>query len=155
YAYDPDTFRLARLRSERFTADTTTFAPAGGVLQELGYAYDLAGNILSITDRTPGCGVANNPDGADMQLDAALRANLSAGDALLRRFAYDPLYRLISATGREGKSLAAGRAIPESRDWFGYGSGNLGTANQDNAPTMTALYIEGYSYDAAGNMVKL
>jgi RHS repeat-associated protein len=156
YAYDADTFRLARLRSEAFSSpDATTFVPTSGVLQELGYAYDFVGNILAITDRTPGCGVANNPDGASPQFDAATRASLSAGDALVRRFVYDPLYRLVSASGRESKSLANGRAIPESNDWFGYGSGQLGTANQDNAPSMTALYLERYAYDASGNMTTL
>lgn len=156
YAYDPNTFRLVRLRSERFTRpDEKTFAPAGGLLQELGYAYDLAGNVLSITDRTPGCGVINNPDGGDLQFDAAMRASLAGGDALVRRFTYDATYRLISAMGREAKSISGDRAIPESRDWFGFGSGNHGSANQDNAPTQTALYTETYAYDAVGNMTKL
>jgi RHS repeat-associated protein len=156
YAYDTNTFRLVRLRSERFTRpDDKTFSPAGGLLQELGYTYDLAGNILSITDRTPGCGVVNNPDSADLQFDAAMRVSLAAGDVLVRRFTYDPLYRLLSATGREAKSLMAGRTIPESRDWFGFGSGNLGSANQDNAPNQTALYLESYTYDAVGNITTL
>jgi RHS repeat-associated protein len=77
YVYDPQTFRLARLRSE----PTQGSAPAP--TQDYGYAYDLVGNLLALHDRTPGSGINPTPD----QLD--------------RAFSYDPLYRLTSATGRE------------------------------------------------------
>jgi RHS repeat-associated protein len=83
YAYDPHTFRLARLRSEPYNRDGVTYRPAGPVLQDLGHDYDLAGNIRTIHDRTPGSGVA------------------PIIDALDRTFTYDPIYRLTSATGRE------------------------------------------------------
>ena len=47
YAYDPHTFRLVRLRSERYTQpDDFTYHPTGEALQDFGYEYDLAGNIL-------------------------------------------------------------------------------------------------------------
>jgi RHS repeat-associated protein len=76
YVYDPQTFRLARLRSE----------PAAGSAspsQDYGYDYDLVGNVLALHDRTPGSGIAPTTG----QLD--------------RAFTYDPLYRLTWATGRE------------------------------------------------------
>ena len=83
YAYDEHTFRLKRLRTEKCrTEDEHVFQPNGGVLQDFAYAYDMAGNILSITHREPNCGVGGK-------------------DTLARNFQYDPLYRLISATGRE------------------------------------------------------
>ena len=48
YAYDPQTFRLKRLRSERYTKpDAVTYRPAGAALQDYGYDYDLVGNILA------------------------------------------------------------------------------------------------------------
>jgi RHS repeat-associated protein len=83
YAYDPHTFRLARLRSERYqvTGDFS-YHPAGAVLQDFAFGYDLAGNILALHDRTPGSGIPNTPDSLD------------------REFTYDAIYRLFSATGR-------------------------------------------------------
>jgi YD repeat-containing protein len=51
YAYDPRTFRLARMRSERYAEpDTLTYAPAGEPLQDFAYEYDLAGNITTIRE---------------------------------------------------------------------------------------------------------
>ena len=48
--------------------------------------HDLPGNITLIHDRAPESGIPNTALGAD---------------ALDRAFTYDPLYRLLSATGRE------------------------------------------------------
>ena len=63
YAYDPQTFRLQRLRSERYTKpDDLSYRPTGEALQDFGYDYDLVGNILGIRDRTPGSGILNNPE---------------------------------------------------------------------------------------------
>ena len=86
YAYDEKTFRLNRLRTEKFTQpNNLTFFPQGSPLQDFGYEYDLAGNILKITDRIPRSGIPASPNKLD------------------RLFTYDPLYRLRSATGRECK----------------------------------------------------
>lgn len=155
YAYEPATFRLARLRTEHYTASNTdphALQPQGAPLQDIAYWYDLGGNILGMEDTTPGCGVANNPDA--IFYDSPLREQLSAGDALIRCFEYDPLYRLTSATGREATNIASPRPwSDEARN--GYNSGKHGTANQDNAPNLTALYWEEYAYDPAGNMLNL
>src|SRR5262249_21772133 len=108
YAYDERTFRLMRLRSERYTKpNTLTYHPDATLpikdrlLQDLDYEYDLAGNIIELHDRAPGCGVINT---------------LSGKDALNRNFDYDPLYRLISATGRECKTIPSPRPWAEWRD---------------------------------------
>ena len=91
YAYDEHTFRLTRLRTEGFThsmdaaANSETWSGNGQCAQDFSYSYDLAGNITHIDERTPNCGIANSPDGRDR---------------LLRQFSYDPIYRLLSATGR-------------------------------------------------------
>jgi RHS repeat-associated protein len=154
YTHDPQTFRLLRLRSERYTTPAgLTYHPGGQPLQDLTYVYDLVGNILGIVDWTPGCGVLNNPQSGGVT-DPKLKQLLAAGDALLRNFTYDPLYRLLSATGRECKD------IPRPRTWSddqrcGFNSGNQGTPNQDNAPNLTAIYSEAYVYDPAGNMISL
>jgi RHS repeat-associated protein len=153
YAYDARTFRLARLRTERFSASQDLeYRPDGGVLQDLAHAYDLAGNIIAITDRTPGSGVRGHVE-SDVT-DTALRALLAEGDALVRRFDYDPLYRLVRATGREAINIASPRP-PADDARNGFNSGNHGTPNQDNAPNLTAAYWESYAYDPAGNLVEL
>ncbi len=126
YAYDPQTFRLARLRSEGYTMPAPfTYRPTGAPRQDLAYTYDLAGNITAIHERTPGSGVPNTP--------------LSV-DALDRLFTYDPLYRLLSATGREtdrplGEPPWAD--LPRSVDL-----------------TRARTYTEHYTYDAEGNLLR-
>ena len=100
--------------------------------------YDLSGNMLGIMDRTPGCGVQANPE-ALQETDPVLAQRLAAGDALIRRFEYDPLYRLTSATGRECND------VPKPRPWTdapycGHGSGSHGMPDQDNAPDLTNTY---------------
>ena len=154
YAYDARTSRLARIRTERFAASgADAYRPSGVALQDMGYLYDLAGNLLSIDDRTPGGGVSGNP-AAGLAAHPGLRALLTAGDALIREFSYDPLYLLTSATGRECSSIPVPRGF-DDRARCGYDSGNHGTANQDNAPNITALYRETYTHDASGNMLAL
>lgn len=57
-AYDPRTFRLARTRTESYTlGGPAMYVPRGPVLADIGYDYDLAGNVLTIRDRTPGSGI--------------------------------------------------------------------------------------------------
>jgi RHS repeat-associated protein len=123
YAYEPHTFRLARLRSEPYAVDGVTYRPAGDVLQDLGFGYDLTGNILAIHDRTPGCGVPPTLDLLD------------------RAFTYDPVYRLLSATGREQQTPVGGDPwtdVPRGID-----------------PTQTQHYTETYHYDPVGNLLQL
>jgi RHS repeat-associated protein len=123
YAHHPHTFRLTRLRSEPYAVDGVTYRPAGVVLQDLGYEYDLAGNILAIRDRTPGCGVPPTLDALD------------------RAFTYDPIYRLIFATGREQQTPIGGDPwtdLPRGTD-----------------PTQTQHYTETYTYDPVGNLLSL
>ncbi|MBK6012831.1 SpvB/TcaC N-terminal domain-containing protein [Streptomyces sp. MBT53] len=141
YAYDPRTFRPTRMRTEPYTlADGPVYRPAGAVLQDHGYDYDLVGNILAVRDRTPGSGIPGNPE-ALATSDPVLRGLLGSGDALNRRFAYDPAYRLLSATGREHRAPAAGDpwpGLPRSTD-----------------ATQTQAYTETYGYDQAGNLLTL
>jgi RHS repeat-associated protein len=130
YAYHPQTFRLVRLRTERFTIPNQKIWQGTGVpLQDFTYQYDLAGNITTIQDRTPVSGIRNTTLGTD---------------ALDRIFTYDPIYRLLSATGRE---YAAGSPYIWD-DRFE----NPGTNHQD--PTLTSPYTQYFKYDAAGNMVE-
>lgn len=90
YAYDRDTFLLGRLRTERYypgvDENSFTVSEEDEPVQDTSFAYDLAGNILSMTEQRPGCGV---PD-TDLGLNR-----------LERKFIYDPLGQLVEATGRE------------------------------------------------------
>jgi RHS repeat-associated protein len=156
YAYEPDNSRLARLLTQAFThpgGDALAFAPRADrkVLQDLAYAYDLAGNVLTLQDRTPASGVAANPD-ALRETDPVLRDLLSRGEALVRRFEYDPLYRLLSATGRECKTLPAPRPWGDdprcASGWSSYG-----VPSDDNAPKLASTWREGYAWDPAGNLL--
>jgi RHS repeat-associated protein len=124
YAYDPQTFRLKRLRSEGYKqTDSVAYTPAGTVLQDFGYEYDLVGNILTLHDRTPGSGIPGNPEAHD------------------RAFSYDPIYRLLSATGREYDRTA------DPDPWDGTPRGT--------DVTRTRVYTEHYTYDAAGGVMRL
>ena len=127
YAYDPQTFRLARLRSEPYTTPVAqTYHPNGTALQDFAYSYDLVGNILLLNDRTPTCGIPNTILGTD---------------ALDRTFSYDPTYRLMTANGRECDTP------PPPAPWD--------DIIQCTDPTLTRAYAESYVYDKIGNLYQL
>jgi RHS repeat-associated protein len=166
YCYDADSLRLARLRTEPYTVDGAglVYRPAGAVLQDLGYGHDLAGNLVAVRDRTPGCGIAPTPDALD------------------RAFGYDPVYRLVRADGREAAS-------PVGELWSAGPRGDDPTATQayaeqyrydkagnllqlahsaaigftrdfevaDDSNRLVSMAVGGlpyrYSYDPAGNLV--
>jgi RHS repeat-associated protein len=148
YAYQPQTFRLARLRSEPYTLVNgpggPTYRPGGDGLQDYGYDYDLAGNILTIRDRTPGSGILSNPQ-AFAASDPVVGQLLISGNALDRRFTYDPLYRLSSATGREHQTP------PGGDPWIDVPRGTDVTQAQAYQET----YQETYHYDPVGGMLEL
>jgi len=141
YAYDANSLRLRRLRSERFDEPSPlTFLPTGAAFQDFGYRYDLLGNIFEITDRTPESGVLNNPDAGGI-VEPALAQLLASGNALIRRFSYDPLYRLTAASGREHDRPTDDppwRDDPKTTDF-----------------TLTRAYTENYRYDVLGNLEQL
>lgn len=127
YAYDPKTFRLLRLRTERYNKPKDViYQPTGEIHQDLSYEYDLSGNIIAIHDRTPGCGLPVAPN----QLD--------------RIFSYDALNRLLFASGRECDSPPA---IPPNSPWD-----DVPRCTDINR---TRKYEERYQYDLAGNTLKL
>ncbi len=127
YVYDPQTFRLARMRTERYTQPAPlTYRPTGTSLQDFAYRYDVTGNISTILDRTPGGGIPNT---------------LLGTDALDRTFTYDRLYRLLSATGRECD-------IPPDRPPWDDRPRCVDV-------NLTRSYTERYRYDPAGNLARL
>ena len=155
YVYAPETFRLARSRSESILSPPTVSRAdafrngqagdevrlqfGGRVRQDFAYTYDLAGNVTAINEQLPDCGIANTPLGRDR---------------LQRQFEYDPLYRLTSATGRACSDIGSPRPL-EDLLRCGAFVGGAPTTTQDNAPDQTEGYKESYSYDPAGNMLEL
>ncbi|HJR85266.1 MAG TPA: SpvB/TcaC N-terminal domain-containing protein, partial [Nitrososphaeraceae archaeon] len=127
YAYNPYNFRLTRVRVEHYNIETELiYKPHGEPLQDFAYEHDKVGNILTIHDRAPKSGVPNSPLGIG---------------GLDRLFTYDPIYRLISATGRECDG-----EIPSDL-W------NDEPKCQD--VNHTRNYLEEYAYDSVGNMTTL
>ena len=133
YTYDPATFRLVRLRTERRRGGgpSDRWTGRGAPVQDLTYAYDLAGNVVSIDERVPGCGLAGSRD------------------RLTRTFTYDAIYRLLSATGRGCMGDTERR-----RRTDGPACG-AASPNQTNAPDLTRPYTETFAYDPVGNLLEL
>jgi len=127
YTYDNLTFRLQRLKTEKYSQTDFTFSVvSGNTRQDYAYFYDLVGNIVEMDDRTPDCGIVGSGLGAD---------------ALNREFIYDPLYRLLTADGREN--------IPTSNyPWWD------DAYRSDDAST-TSAYTQNYEYDKIGNILEL
>lgn len=139
YAYEPRTFRLSRMVSTLFSDNggrtfrpeplTTPEARKENLHQDFGYDYDLAGNIVRLRDRTPESGILNTRLGRN---------------ALDRTFAYDAIYRLTSATGREADRP------PEHRPDEPFDPSPRATDL-----TRTRAYRERYRYDVLGNLEEL
>ena len=116
--YAPATDRLQRL---------TTHRPghAGAPLQDLAYTYDRVGNVLSIHDAAQPTTWANNA-----QVEAT------------NTYAYDTLYQLIEARGRENAHM--GRAAAAALVLSGATDGNV-----------MRNYTRFYHYDAGANLTHM
>ena len=127
YTYDPFTFRLTRLTTNRAASSVVTAA----VLQDLVYTYDPVGNVVE-TD-----------DNADPTPVFSFTTPPVAATGLYR---YDSLYRLIAAQGREHP----GQQQPT-------GTFNIRIENIPHPNDLQALvqYIESYTYDQVGNIQKI
>lgn len=123
FDYDPRTFRLARLHTRRRD---------GSTLQDWRYTHDAVGNITRIEDRC-----APSTFFGNQQVDAAWT------------YAYDALYRLTEATGREHAAALhlGGLDAWSDRPW------QQGLAPGD--PLAMRRYRQQYSYDPAGNLLCL
>jgi RHS repeat-associated protein len=121
--YEPDTQRLARVAS---------VVQAGGeTLQDVAYTYDPVGNVTDKVDRSWETVFCYN-----QQVDPA------------STYAYDPLYRLVQATGRQqaGASARIGSSA----------GGVMPFCPVDPADReQLEKYVEDFSYDDGGNMVQL
>lgn len=114
YEYERDTFRLRQISSRRND---------GTCLQALRYEYDPVGNIVEVLD---GVSYGN--------------ANVSASGA----YAYDPLYRLVRADGREHPGQQ-----PSFED-----VGGIDLAHPHDFERLRR-YRESYAYDPVGNLTRV
>jgi RHS repeat-associated protein len=135
YYYDEKTFRLMQLRTAKPAADAPLPLPPSdqgseNVLQNLYYTYDPSGNILEIHDN------AYRPEFFQNQVVEPRS-----------RYAYDALYRLTEATGRENGAAAGApnHIVTRSPEV-------LFTVKDPNA---LRNYTQRYSYDLVGNITEM
>jgi RHS repeat-associated protein len=121
YEYDPLSFRLARLTTLR----------GGEPLQDLTYTYDPVGNIADIHD--------------DAEQRIYYNNHVVEPHA---EYAYDAIYRLIEATGREH----IGQVSQPQTSWNDEFRVNLPHPNDGQA---MRRYTEQYEYDEVGNIMRL
>jgi RHS repeat-associated protein len=135
YRYDPDTFRLIRLetaRPGREEREAARIFHDPELVQDLRYTYDPVGNITRIEDR-------------------ALRTVFHAGRKVnaASDYSYDPLYRLMAATGREHKAQSALSFAPPDGNYRDFPF--VGAAHLHDLEALRR-YVERYDYDPVGNI---
>jgi len=155
YEYDPLTFKLIHLLTVRGKKDIADCAPLLDprtcedspetcsklssnrcVVQDLHYTYDPVGNITHIRD-----------DAQQITYFRNKRVEPTAD------YAYDPIYRLIEATGREHLGQTGGQVNPPtSPDAFNSFHTRLDHPGDGNA---MGSYMENYTYDEVGNMMAM
>jgi RHS repeat-associated protein len=136
YDYDRETFRLVHLVTARPAA---AFAADQRTVQDLAYTHDPVGNVTRIRDAA---------DTQNVIFFQNRRVEPTAD------YTYDPLYRLVSATGREQLGLGAGSALAAPQL----------VTNDDRPRTRLAhpgdgnavgTYVERYAYDPVGNLLAM
>jgi len=138
YEYDPETFRLIRLRTHRLAEHggmgTQIFADPARI-QDLRYTYDPIGNIVEIAD-------------------AALRTVFHHNQKVDPKgsYTYDPLYRLVEATGRENPGQSDFQFRPPDGDYRDY---PFFGAERLHDPAALRNYVERYEYDPVGNFQRM
>jgi RHS repeat-associated protein len=123
YAYDTETFRLNTLKTTRLKDNAD--------LQDLIYIYDPVGNITAISDNA--------------QQTVYFSNQVVSPNA---RYAYDALYQLTFAAGREHRGQLAQPQVT----WD-----DTPRMNQPQPTEGQAMrnYTESYSYDGVGNLIQL
>src|SRR5205085_6205029 len=127
YTYDPLTFRLTNIKTTRTTDNK--------LLQDLHYTYDPVGNITQLQD--------------DAQQIVFFR---NAQVEPLWQHAYDAVYRLIQAAGREHAGQTDYQPAVLRANYRDYPF--LNGANP-NDPQALRNYTEQYDYDPVGNILRL
>jgi RHS repeat-associated protein len=139
YEYDPLTFRLTRLTTNRpagLNGLATQIFNDAGTVQDLTYTYDPVGNITRI---------------ADDALPTLFFGNQSVAPVCL--YTYDSVYRLIEAQGRESIGQSALQLGLPQATYRDYPYAGLGSQPFD--PMAVRRYTEEYHYDAVGNFEQM
>jgi RHS repeat-associated protein len=123
YKYDEKTFRLKQLESKKQDGDR---------LQDLYYTYDPVGNITHIEDKNIPLEFFNN--------------NKITG---ISEYAYDALYRLIEASGRENNIELT---FDKKDNWND--AAYMQQLNAGNAMNIHN-YTQKFQYDAVGNILEM
>ncbi len=123
FEYDPKTFRLQRLETLRQNGDP---------LQDWRYTYDPVGNIVQIEDRCIPTVFFDNQKITGVS-----------------EYAYDALYRLVDATGRENN---AALNFNGSDNW---NDASFMQALHSGDPMSMRRYNQSYQYDAVGNILQM
>lgn len=123
YEYEENTFRLKRLLTEK----------AGKCLQDLSYTYDPVGNIIHIKD-----GAYDNEFFSNKIVEP------------VNEYTYDPLYRLIEATGRENDTA---HDYSSGENWSDKDFIKDVVPNTDKI--QTRKYTQNYQYDSVGNITQM
>jgi RHS repeat-associated protein len=125
YEYDPYTFRVTRIYSNK----------GSNMLQDLNYYYDPVGNITYVEDNATATVYFDN---------TAVTADNS--------YTYDALYRLIEASGRE---LRATNASPGYNDSQRTSKSPVPFVNSTTLTDTNAMrnYTQKYGYDEVGNIM--
>lgn len=116
--YDPETFRVTRILTER-----PGFDPGQRTVQDLRYHHDPAGNIARIRDHAQ---------------QGVFFANAYVDPT--QSFEYDPVYRLVQATGRE-------HAVLKQPMW-----NEFEPISHPQDSQAQSEYAEEYVYDDVGNI---
>ena len=134
YAYDPLTFRLARLVTTR----PSSFPANARTVQDLTYTYDPVGNITHIQD---------DADIQNVVYFCNQRVEPSSD------YKYDAIYRLATATGREHLGQTSAQLSPPRQitDDDGFRTSQL----QPGDGNAMGTYTEQYRYDPVGNLLAL
>ena len=136
YKYDTQTFRLTRMLTIRPQAPFNETKNQS--VQDLLYTYDPVGNITHIYDYS------------DIQNIIYFRNKRVEPSS---SYEYDPLYRLVKATGREHLGQTGGQPNPPTApDAFNEFHTRLDHPGNGNA---MGTYIKRYIYDAVGNILSM
>ena len=138
YEYDEKTFRLIHLKTTRSTVESGLSAKIlkhPTKIQDLHYTYDPVGNITCIEDEA-----LKTVFHANQQIDSTCE------------YAYDAVYRLVEAKGREHIGQSAFNFRPEHGDDRDYPF--EGAAQLSDLQALQR-YTECYSYDPAGNFLSM
>ncbi|HEY4208569.1 MAG TPA: toxin TcdB middle/C-terminal domain-containing protein, partial [Puia sp.] len=128
YFYDPQTFRLVNLLTEKNGNDDNQ------ALQNIKYTFDAIGNITQIRD--------------DAQQTHYFSNAVVFPES---KFEYDAIYQLIKATGREHAGIAVNGADQRTDQDIPF----INQIPHQNDANAVREYTENYEYDIAGNIRQL